>query len=166
MVSKNNVISAIAVFNNTSSKITGYVTFTENLVTKKIDITVKLEGLTPGLHGFHIHEAGNLLDGCKSCCAHFNPDKTPHGGPNEHPSRRHVGDLGNIKADSNGIAKCKSSDNMIKLRGTKYNIIGRSVVIHQDEDDLGLGQGDKREESLKTGNAGARIGCAVIGYAF
>lgn len=166
MVELNNSIKAIAVFNNTSSNITGHVTFTENRVTKKVDIEVNIKGLTPGVHGFHIHEAGNLLDGCKSCCAHFNPDKTLHGGPNDPPSRRHVGDLGNITANSQGISKSKLSDKMIKLRGSKYNIIGRSLVIHQDEDDLGLGQGDKREESLKTGNAGARIGCAVIGHAF
>ena len=165
MVSKNNKIKAISVFNNTVSKVTGHVTFTENTITNMIDIDVNIKGLTPGLHGFHIHEAGNLLDGCKSCCAHFNPDKTLHGGPNDPPSRRHVGDLGNITANSKGVSECKLSDNMIKLRGSKYNIIGRSLVIHQDEDDLGLGQGDKREESLKTGNAGARIGCAVIGHA-
>ena len=52
-------------------------------------------------------------------------------------------------------------DKLIKLRG-KYSVIGRSVVIHADEDDLGKG-GDK--ESLITGNAGARIACGVIGYA-
>ncbi len=165
MVGLDNSIKAIAVFNNNASKITGHVMFTENKVTKMVDIEVHIKGLTPGVHGFHIHEAGNLLDGCKSCCAHFNPDNTIHGGPNSPSTRRHVGDLGNITANSQGVVNHKFSDNMIKLKGTKYNIIGRSLVVHQDEDDLGLGVGDKREESLKTGNAGARIGCAVIGYA-
>jgi Cu-Zn family superoxide dismutase len=53
------------------------------------------------------------------------------------------------------------TDNMIKLRGYERNIIGRSVVIHENTDDLGMGG---NEDSLKTGNAGARIACAVIGY--
>ena len=52
-------------------------------------------------------------------------------------------------------------DNYIKLRGTKSNIIGRSVVIHLNKDDLGLGN---QEDSLTTGHAGPRITCAVIGY--
>lgn len=51
-------------------------------------------------------------------------------------------------------------DDIIKLRGTKANIIGRGLIIHADEDDCGLG-GDKA--SLITGNAGKRIACAVIG---
>ena len=64
-------------------------------------------------------------------------------------------------------------DDLVKLRG-KYSVIGRSVVIHADEDDCGTGGLDsdgnivdpkKYKESIKTGNAGARIGCAVIGYA-
>ena len=53
-------------------------------------------------------------------------------------------------------------DNVIQLKGNKYNIIGHGLIIHEDEDDLGLGG---NEESLKTGNAGKRIACAVIGYA-
>ena len=164
-------IKAIAVFNNNINninninKVSGYVSFNENLDSKLVDIEVHLSGLRPGLHGIHIHEAGNLLDGCSSCCAHFNPDKTNHGGPKNSQNKRHIGDLGNIKANSKGEVVYKFSDNLIKLRGYKYNIIGRSLVIHQDEDDLGLGIEDKKEESLKTGNAGARIGCAVIGYA-
>ena len=153
-----NKIKGIAVFS--SNKLNGYVTLTEH--NKTVIIDVNLSGLTPGKHGIHIHEAGNLLDGCKSCCAHFNPDKTRHGGPDDESNRRHTGDLGNITANKYGIAKERIIDSTIKLRGIKYNVIGRSLVIHQNEDDLGRG-GD--EESLKTGNAGERIGCAVIGYA-
>jgi Cu-Zn family superoxide dismutase len=51
---------------------------------------------------------------------------------------------------------------MIKLRGTKCNIIGRGLIIHEDEDDLGRGG---QKDSLVTGHAGKRIACAVIGYA-
>jgi Cu-Zn family superoxide dismutase len=158
-----NPIKAIAVFNN--SNLSGYVTFTEDNKNNKIIINVNLTGLTPGKHGIHIHEAGNLLDECKSCCAHFNPDNTNHGGQNNNKNDRHIGDLGNIKVNNKGECKITFSDNLIKLRGYKYNIIGRSLVIHQDEDDLGLGIGEKKDDSLKTGNSGSRIGCSVIGYA-
>lgn len=43
------------------------------------------------------------------------------------------------------------------------SVVGRSVVVHENEDDLGRGVGDKKEESLKTGNAGGRLACSVIG---
>ena len=93
---KKTKIKCIAVFTS-QNKLNGYVTFTED--NKKVIIDVNLSGLAPGNHGIHIHEAGNLLDGCKSCCAHFNPDNTTHGGPNDLPNQRHAGDLGNITAN-------------------------------------------------------------------
>jgi Cu-Zn family superoxide dismutase len=93
-------------------------------------------------------------------CAHFNPYGKQHGGPLS--KERHVGDLGNLEADARGVARGIMVDDCIKLRGTKANIIGRGLIIHADEDDLGLG-GEK--DSLTTGHAGKRIACAVIGYA-
>ena len=74
--------------------------------------------------------------------------------------KKNVGDLGNIKADKNGNCSITIKDKLIKLRG-KYSIIGRSVVIHEDEDDLGRGN---HKFSLTTGNSGKRIACGVIGY--
>jgi len=92
-------------------------------------------------------------------CGHFNPYNKKHGGPNS--KERHVGDLGNIHFDGRGNATFRMVDNLIKLRGTKANIIGRSLVIHEGMDDLGLGN---HSDSLTTGHAGKRITCAVIGY--
>ncbi len=43
-----------------------------------------------------------------------------------------------------------------------WQILGRALVLHEGEDDLGRGVGDKADESKKTGNAGARIGCCTI----
>jgi Cu-Zn family superoxide dismutase len=110
-------------------------------------------------------------------CAHFNPFNKTHGGPKS--TIRHVGDLGNIKTDSNGNANYSFTDHLIKLRG-KCNIIGRGLIIHEDTDDLGLFKLDKsvsdkpvldkpvleklKKLSLITGNAGKRIACAIIGY--
>jgi len=110
-------------------------------------------------HGFHIHEAGDLSDKCMGACAHFNPYGKKHGGPTS--KERHVGDLGNIRFDARGVAKFRMEDNLVKLRGTKANVIGRSVVIHEDPDDLGMGN---HNDSSTTGHAGKRITCAVIGY--
>ena len=92
-------------------------------------------------------------------CAHFNPFNKNHGCPGM--SERHVGDLGNLVSDIFGNANYTFYDNVIKLNGIA-NIIGRGLIIHADQDDCGNG-GNK--ESLKTGNAGKRIACAVIGYA-
>jgi Cu-Zn family superoxide dismutase len=150
------LIKAIAVF--TGADIKGTVTFTETNESVRIDVNIV--GLKPdSLHGFHVHEAGDLTDKCMSMCAHFNPFNKTHGGPDS--VHRHVGDLGNLKTNKKGEAKYSFYDDMIKLRGFKSNIIGRGLIIHEDEDDCGQGE---NEDSLVTGNAGKRIACAVIGY--
>jgi superoxide dismutase, Cu-Zn family len=151
------LIKAIAVIN--SKKCVGTVEFEELPNKKDIKIKINLTNIKTGLHGFHIHETGNLIEGCSSCCSHFNPLNTAHGGKDS--KERHIGDLGNIVSNSKNVCNQIIYDNKIKLRGNKFNIIGRSIVIHEKEDDLGKG-GNK--ESLKTGNAGSRIGCGVIGY--
>ena len=153
-----NPIQAIAFFDD--KKIKGTVLFTEDLKNNTVIIQIKLSGLKKnGLHGFHIHESGDLTSKCESMCAHFNPTGKTHGCPGM--KNRHVGDLGNLETDSTGSANYTIADDMIKLRGSKANIIGRGLIIHADEDDCG--QGDN-EASLKNGNAGKRIACAIIGY--
>lgn len=150
-------IQAIAVFNGT--KIKGTVLFSEQN-NNSVKIEVDIRGLKKNsMHGFHVHEAGDLTDNCTSMCAHFNPYNKKHGGPEM--KDRHVGDLGNLITDKNGCAKFVFYDNMIKLRGVKSNIIGRGLIIHEDPDDLGKGG---FSDSLTTGHAGKRIACAVIGY--
>ena len=111
-------------------------------------------GLEPGAHGFHIHEFGDMSDGCKSMGGHYNPDGFNHGDLNE----GHVGDLGNIEADQNGKADFSIKAHRVDLIGDR-SVVGRGIVVHADPDDLGKG-GD--EESLKTGNAGDRLACGVI----
>jgi len=146
-------MNAIAVF---EGKINGTVRFEEQ--GRYTIIYIELKGLSKnGLHGFHIHEAGDLTDKCESMCAHFNPYNKSHGGPDS--KDRHVGDLGNLKTDKNGNVSIIMSDNMIKLKG-KASIIGRGLIIHADEDDLGLGT---NSASKINGNAGKRIACAIIG---
>ena len=156
---KQKPIKAIAVFD--SGKVKGIVVFEENIREKHVIIQVQLSGLKKNaLHGFHVHEAGDLTHKCESMCAHFNPYGKKHGCPGSR--ERHVGDLGNLVTNTIGIAHYRMVDDMIKLRGTKANIIGRGLIIHADEDDCGLGEHD---DSLTTGHSGKRIACAVIGYA-
>lgn len=150
-------MKAIAVFDG--SKIKGTVTFSET-VNNTVLITINLIGLKKNAeHGFHVHESGDLTSKCESMCAHFNPYNKTHGCPGQ--KERHVGDLGNLYTDNNGKANYSFEDNVIKLRGSKANILGRGLIIHADPDDCGKGN---NEASLKNGNAGKRIACAIIGY--
>ena len=117
-----------------------------------------IKGLKPGKHGFHIHEYGDLSDGCDSAGGHYNPHNVDHGGLSGGLYDAHVGDLGNLVADNSGTARFQIKAERVDLSGDR-SVVGRAIVVHEDEDDLGKG-GDA--ESLKTGNAGARLGCGVI----
>ena len=151
-------ITAIAVFNGPTIK--GTVKFTEDQDSDQVKIDVNLTGLDKNaLHGFHVHESGDLTDKCESMCAHFNPYGKQHGCPGK--KERHVGDLGNLKTNAKGNAQYSFYDDVIRLRGTKANILGRGLIIHADPDDCGSGG---HPDSLTTGHAGKRIACAIIGY--
>ena len=138
-------------------QISGTVYFEETNEGVKIDYQIR--GLYDGPHGFHVHEYGDLTDGCTSACAHFNPDGATHGGLDT--KIRHFGDLGNIESKDQ-LAEGSLFLPNGRLDGSKYSILGRMIIVHADRDDLGDG-GD--EESLKTGNAGKRLACGVIGLA-
>ena len=152
-IAETEVKSAIAVLNPTEgSKVHGVVSFSKD--GRGVRITAHVEGLSPGPHGFHIHEFGNCSSPeANSAGGHFNPTDMPHGCPKA--EKRHVGDLGNIVADKNGEARLEVTDNAMSLEGPK-SIIGRSIVVHAQADDC---------ETQPTGNSGARVACGVIGIA-
>lgn len=106
-----------------------------------------------------MHEFGDNTNGCISAGPHFNPFGKDHGAPNAQV--RHAGDLGNVTAGGDGVAKVNVSDKQISLEGD-LSIIGRTLVVHGDPDDLGV---TDHELSKTTGNAGARVACGVIGLA-
>ncbi|KAL1489338.1 hypothetical protein ABEB36_014254 [Hypothenemus hampei] len=147
--------AVVNIQNNGTSNVSGLVYFNET--SDGILITGTIKGLEPGLHGFHVHIYGDLSNGCLSTGAHFNPTNVSHGGPND--SVRHIGDLGNIEANKDGIATLNFTDKIITLSGAN-NIVGRGVVVHEGEDDLGKGD---FEDSKTTGHALSRVGCGVIG---
>jgi Cu-Zn family superoxide dismutase len=136
-----------------NSKVEGKVVFTK--VDGGLEIAAELSGLTPGKHGFHVHEFGDcsVADG-KCAGGHFNPEKKPHAGPDA--AERHDGDFGNIESGADGKATYKRVDKLATLNGP-HSIIGRAVIVHAAADDL------KTQDP--PGNAGARLGCGVIGIA-
>lgn len=123
-----------------------------------VRISGTITGLSPGLHGFHVHEKGDLREGCDSAGPHFNPYMVNHGGPSD--LLRHVGDLGNIHAGPDGIAHIDGTDRYLNLIGVR-GAVGRTLVVHEKPDDLGRG-GTK--ESIKTGSSGPRLACGIIGF--
>jgi Cu-Zn family superoxide dismutase len=130
------------------STVTGAVTFTK--VNGDVQVVADIQNLKPGSHGFHIHEKGDCSAAdASSAGAHFNPAHQHHGGPAT--TERHAGDLGNIQADASGKAHLEWKGKM-SLIGAD-SIIGKSVVVHEKEDDL---------KTDPTGNSGGRIACGVI----
>ena len=152
-------MKAIAVF---QGKLNGsYVSFSQDSPNEPVKISGHIYNLSPGKHGIHIHQFGNLLSAdCMKCGGHWDPHKKNHG--SRIASNSHAGDLGNITANENKEAKFYFKTDKLSLFNN-ISIIGRSLVIHEDEDDLGLGG---HPDSLTTGNSGKRIDCAVIGYSF
>ncbi|XP_017470220.1 PREDICTED: superoxide dismutase [Cu-Zn] isoform X2 [Rhagoletis zephyria] len=135
----------------------GTVFFEQQDANSPVKVTGEVLGLSKGQHGFHVHEFGDNTNGCTSAGPHFNPAGKEHGAPTD--ENRHLGDLGNIEAPGNGPTKVEITDSQITLFGPN-SIVGRTIVVHADPDDLGKGG---HELSKSTGNAGARLGCGVIG---
>lgn len=125
---------------------------------EKCRITGEVTGLAPGKHGFHIHQYGDRTNGCTSTGGHWNPTNVDHAGPND--ESRHYGDLGNVTADAAGTAVVDITDSLVTLSG-KDSVVGRAVVVHEGEDDLGTGG---FPDSKTTGHAGGRLACGVIGF--
>jgi superoxide dismutase, Cu-Zn family len=145
---------AVAVIHPTEGNdISGVVIFTQTDEGVRVEATVS--GLpAESLHGFHIHEYGDCrASDATSAGGHFNPTDMPHGGPTD--TERHLGDLGNLPTDEDGVATIDFVDEQISLRG-EHSIIGYAVIVHEDRDDL---------VSQPVGDAGPRKGCGVIGVA-
>ena len=156
--SKEECQQAVCVFAPNREKVTGIIRMHQSK--GGVRFTGWIKGMRDGKHGLHIHQYGDLTEGCESACAHFNPGQQHHGGLAS--KIRHLGDLGNV-VSRNGKARVGLTAPGLSLcLPANTAIVGRMVVVHEMPDDLGLG-GDA--ESLETGNAGRRIACGVIGLA-
>ena len=131
------------------SAVHGTVDFYET--SQGVRVVAKVSGLTPGEHGFHIHEKGDCsTPDATSAGGHFNPTGAKHGGPNA--AERHAGDFGNITASASGNAAFQTVDAHLSFEGPN-SIIGRGVIVHDKADDL---------TSQPAGNAGKRVACGNI----
>ena len=141
---------AIAVLSSASgSQASGTITFTKS--GNGVQVVAEVSGLSPGKHGFHVHEFGDCSAAdAVSAGNHFNPTKDPHAGHDA--DKRHMGDLGNLEADASGKARLDLTDKKIKIE----SVIGKAVIVHEKADDL---------KTQPTGDAGGRIACGVIGVA-
>jgi len=118
-----------------------------------VRVAGEVRGLPPGSeHGFHIHEKGDCSTNAEGAGGHFNPGGNVHGSFGAPGT--HAGDLPSLVADASGVARFSAEVHSISLdEGAVNNVIGRAVVVHRDKDDL---------RSQPAGNAGPRVGCAVI----
>jgi Cu-Zn family superoxide dismutase len=119
----------------------------------KVRVTANVSGLKPGSeHAFHVHEAGDCSsDDGMSAKGHFNPLGKPHGSPTS--PERHAGDMPMLRADSSGNAKLDTELDIVTVAPGPNSIVGRGLIVHADPDDF---------KTQPTGNAGARLACAVI----
>jgi len=152
-MSMGNTAKAICILYPTQgNNVSGTITFTQT--EKGVKVVADIQGLSKGKHGFHIHEFGDCssADGM-TAGGHYNPEGKTHGAPMA--MSRHMGDMGNLEADESGNAHLEYIDTVIKLNGPN-SILGKSIIVHQGEDDL---------KSQPSGNAGPRVACGVIGAA-
>ncbi len=152
-MSEPEIARAVAVLHPTAGNQTqGIVRFTQT--PEGIRVEAVVQGLSPGAHGFHIHEWGDCsAPDATSAGGHFNPTQQPHASPDS--PQRHVGDLGNLEVGADSTARYSRVDTLLAFTGPR-SIIGRAVIVHASADDL---------TSQPTGNAGGRLACGVIGVA-
>ena len=143
----------VAVIKGTSpdSIISGKVIFTEENGGLSVEATVA--NVPPGKHGFHVHENGSCAEMGKAAGGHFNPDHMQHGFlPKDGYTHAQAGDMGNIEVGPDGNGTFKLFMPGLTLKEGKYAVVGKSVILHEKEDDF----------SQPVGNAGSRIGCGMI----
>jgi Cu-Zn family superoxide dismutase len=132
-----------------------------------------ISGLSPGAHGLHIREWGDITCGAASTGGHYNPGQCAHGGPEDRV--RHAGDLGNVWAAAEGdgsVARVRIYLQDDSLLAGPRAVLGRALVVTACADDCGRGDNSEPwpsttqgRTSKTTGNAGDGVACGVIGWA-
>lgn len=141
---------------NVKSDLSGEVNFSQDNESSPLIIEAKIFGSANGNHGFHIHEKNTIEGGCDSAGAHFNPKNMGHGGLQG--DIRHQGDMGNLLIENGKTSKNQFQTSNMTLFGDD-SIIGRTCVIHQNQDDLG--KGDNAASKIN-GNSGTKLACGIV----
>ncbi|NWW47899.1 SODE dismutase, partial [Pedionomus torquatus] len=135
-------------------QVTGQVLFRQHYSHGRLEAVFHLDGFpldnNQSGRAIHVHELGDLSHGCDATGGHYNPFGVNH--------PRHPGDFGNFFPKEGKIRKYKT--NLFATMFGPNSIMGRSVVLHEQEDDMGKGN---NKASLENGNAGKRLACCVIG---
>jgi superoxide dismutase, Cu-Zn family len=117
-----------------------------------VQVSGEVSGLRPNAeHGFHVHEKGDCSGDGVGAGGHYNPGGQPHG--RHAGGMHHAGDLPSLRADGTGVARFSFYSRSISIEGGMADIIGKALIVHRDPDDY---------TTQPSGNAGARLACAVI----
>jgi Cu-Zn family superoxide dismutase len=144
---------AVATLQPTAGNLTsGMVVFIQgDADDEQIRVIGKIANISPGPHGFHIHEVGNCTTpDASSAGAHYNPTGAQHA--DRISTVRHIGDLGNLVAAEDRTAEFDFYDEQIELQGPN-SVIEKAFIVHAMEDDL---------TTQPAGNSGDRITCGII----
>jgi superoxide dismutase, Cu-Zn family len=149
-----NTTSAVAVLRDANNSTVGLATFNEDIF-GLVHIQVLVSGMTPGLHGLHIHDNANCTaPSFASAGEHYNPLGKEHGLAN--PKGPHAGDLPNLVVGYDNTGYMVVTTNLVTLspgQTTLFTENGTSLVIHSGPDD---------QITNPAGNSGERIICGAI----
>jgi Cu-Zn family superoxide dismutase len=144
-------------FVDASGQPIGWVDLVED-GTGKVHVNVHVAGLTPGLHGIHIHAIGDCSPTFAAAGGHYNPIGLQHGLFN--PNGAHAGDLPNLSVNAQGVGHLDATTDGVTISSGPTTLfdstsgaVGSAFVIHAGEDD---------QVSQPTGNSGDRVACAVL----
>jgi Cu-Zn family superoxide dismutase len=145
-------------FIDTTGQPVGWVRLLED-ASGVVHVNVHVEGLTPGLHGIHIHAVGACTPTFAAAGPHYNPLGHEHGLDN--PNGAHAGDLPNLIVNADGVGHLDAKTDGVTISAGPTTLfdstplaVGSAFIIHANEDD--------QITNLTNGNSGARVACAVI----
>jgi superoxide dismutase, Cu-Zn family len=140
----------VAAVNDSSGTTLGLVTFEQ--IGARVSVTGQFTGLTPGLHGFSVHDVGDCGGKLAANAGrHFNPSNVRHGPIGA--SVRHVGDFGNLDVDEDGHATFEMTTDSLTVSPGPDSVVGRALVIHARKDN---------GKTQPSGSAGPAVACGVI----